>query len=93
MAEHCGEDSHGDQCGESCSEDEDSVVFHGHQGCDEESLVANFRDENHSEGEDERMEGLDETFNPLGVHVGLAAFGGLCEIQVVLVGRVGDWMW
>ena len=47
MAEHSGEDGHGDESGESGREDDEARVFHGHEGGDEEGLVTDFREDDH----------------------------------------------
>ena len=58
MTENGGEDGHYDQSGEGGREDEETGMFHRHEGGDKEGLVADFREQDHCEGEDERVEGL-----------------------------------
>ena len=57
-----GENGHGDQGGEGRREDEQSRVLHGHERRDQERLVAYLREEDHGQGEEGGMKGLDEAF-------------------------------
>lgn len=50
---------HDEEGAEGGGEDGHAVVLHGHEGGDEEGLVADLRDEDHGQGEDEGVEGLD----------------------------------
>lgn len=59
VAQQGRKDGHGDESGEGGSENEHSVMAHRHERRDEEGLVANFREEDHGEGEEEGVHGLD----------------------------------
>ena len=50
MAQDHGEEGHDDHGREGGREDEKRRVFHGHEGSDEEGLIANFGKDDHSEG-------------------------------------------
>ncbi len=88
VAQHGGQDRHCDERAEGGGEDHHAIMFHGHEGCHEEGFIANLGDEDHGEGEDEGVQGLDETFSgivrDLGVLAGLLAVG---QLEVVLVRR------
>jgi hypothetical protein len=58
VPENSGKHGHDDEGGECGGEDEQSWVSHGHQGSNEECLVADLREYDHGEGKNERMEGL-----------------------------------
>ena len=59
MAKDSGKDSHSDESGERGGEDNESGMFHGHESSDKECFIPYFREDDHGEGQDEGMEGLD----------------------------------
>jgi hypothetical protein len=54
------ENSHDDQGGESGGEDEEAGVPHSHESSHQERLISNFREDDHCEGQDKRVEWLDD---------------------------------
>jgi hypothetical protein len=60
VAQQGRKDGHGDECGEGSSEDDHSVMAHCHECSDEEGFVANLGEEDHGEGEEEGVHGLDD---------------------------------
>jgi hypothetical protein len=54
------ENGHDDQGGESGREDEEAGVPHSHESSHQERLVSNLREDDHCEGQDKRVEWLDD---------------------------------
>jgi hypothetical protein len=64
-------------------------VLHGHEGGDEEGLVADFREEDHCKRKYEGVEWPDDAFL-LVWDSRFSGLGALGDIEMVLVRRVGE---
>ncbi len=60
VAEHGRENGHGDERGKGSGEHEEAGMFHGHKGGDQKCLIANLREDNHSQGEEEGVKRLNQ---------------------------------
>ncbi|KAI6763556.1 hypothetical protein HG531_012944 [Fusarium graminearum] len=53
-------DGHDKEGAKGSGKDNHAIVLHSHKCCDQKGLVTNFGDQNHGEGENERVEWLDD---------------------------------